>query len=195
LANHAPQVWTCDFLQCYDVFFRTLFLFFIIEHGSRRVVHVAVTRGPSDAWVAQQIREATAFGVGPRFLICDNDDKYGVLFEHAVSGVHTELLRTPYRAPKANAVCERLLGSVRRECLDHVLIFGECHARRVVREYSTFFNHSRPHQGIDQQIPELRPFPPPPDEEHRQVIGLPVLHVSSMTTDGLHDWIPAHSDG
>jgi len=84
LANHAPQIWACDFLQGYDVFFRTLFLFFIIEHSSRRVVHFAVTRSPSDAWVAQQIREATAFGAGPRFLICDNDDKYGVLFERAV---------------------------------------------------------------------------------------------------------------
>src|SRR5262249_48069358 len=78
LANHAPQIWACDFLQTYDVFFSTLFLFFIVEHGSRRVVHVAVTRSPSDAWLAQQIREATAFGTGPRFLIGDNDDKYGL---------------------------------------------------------------------------------------------------------------------
>ncbi len=176
LANHAPQIWACDFLQGYDVFFRTLFLFFIIEHSSRRVVHFAVTRSPSDAWVAQQIREATAFGAGPRFLICDNDDKYGVLFERAVAGVHTELLHTPYRAPKANSLCERFLGSARRECLDHLLIFSEGHARRVVQEYVTFFNHSRPHQGIGQQIPEPLPFPLHPEEERRQVIGLPVLH-------------------
>ena len=176
LANHAPQIWACDFLQSYDVFFRTLFLFFIIEHGSRRVVHFAVTRTPGDAWVAQQIREATAFGIGPRFLICDNDDKYGVLFERAVAGVHTELLHTPFQAPKANSLCERFLGSVRRECLDFILIFNEGHARRVVGEYVTFFNHSRPHQGIAQQIPESPTFPPPPDEERGQVIGLPVLH-------------------
>ena len=176
LANHAPQIWACDFRQSYDVFFRTLFLFFIIEHGSRRVVYFAVTRSPSDAWVAQQIREATAFGIGPRFLICDNDDKYGVLFEHAVGGLHTELLHTPFQAPKANAVCERFLGSVRRECLDHIVIFSEGHAWRVLHEYVTFFNHSRPYQGIDQHIPEPLILPPLPDEEQRQVIGLPVLH-------------------
>ncbi len=176
LANHALQIWACDFLQSYDVFFRTLFLFFIIEHGSRRVVHVGVTRAPSDAWVAQQIREATAFGVGPRFLICDNDDKYGVLFERAVAGVHTELLHTPFQAPKANSLCERFLGTVRRECLDHVLIFSERHARRVVGEYVTFFNHSRPHQGIDQPILEPLDLPSPPEAERGQVIGLPVLH-------------------
>jgi transposase InsO family protein len=115
LANHAPQIWACDFLQSYDLFFRTLFLFFIIDHGSRRVVHVAVTRAPRDAWVAQQIREATAFGTGPRCLICDNDDKYGVLFERAVAGVHIELPHTPFQTPKANALCERFsrLGSPR----------------------------------------------------------------------------------
>jgi transposase InsO family protein len=176
LANHAPQIWACDFLQSYDLFFRTLFLFFIIEHGSRRVVHVAVTRSPSDAWVAQQIREATAFGVGPRFLICDNDDKYRVLFERAAAGVHTELRHTPFRAPRANSLCERFLGMVQRECLDHVLIFSEGHARRVINEYVTFFNHSRPHQGIGQHIPEPVPFPSFPEEKPRQVIALPVLH-------------------
>jgi putative transposase len=176
LANHAPQIWACDFLQSYDVFFRTLFLFFIIEHGSRRVVHFAVTRAPGDAWVAQQIREATGFGVAPRFLICDNDDKYGVLFERAVAGVHTELLHTPFQAPKANALCERFLGTVRRECLDHLLIFSASHARRVIREYVTFFNHRRPHQGINQQIPQPLFLIPLSQEEPRQVIGLPVLH-------------------
>jgi putative transposase len=176
LANHAPQIWACDFLQSYDVFFRTLFLFFIIEHGSRRVVHVAVTRAPSDAWVAQQIREATAFGVGPRFLICDNDDTYGVLFERAVAGVHTELLHTPFQAPKAKSLCERFLGTVRRECLDPILIFSEGHARRVVSEYVTFFNHCRPHQGIGQKIPDPLPLTPLVEEGQRQVIALPVLH-------------------
>ncbi len=148
----------------------------MIDHGSRRVVHVAVTRSPSDAWVAQPIREATAFGTAPRFLIGGNDDNYGVLFERAVAGVYTELLHTPFQAPKANAVCERFLGSVRRVCLDHIVLFSEGHARRVIGEYVTFFNHRRPHQGIDQHIPEPLTFPPLPDEERRQVIGLPVLH-------------------
>jgi putative transposase len=175
LANHAPQIWACDFLQTYDAFFRTLFVFFIIEHCSRRVVHVAVTRAPSDAWVAQQIREATPFETGPRFLICNNDDKYGLLFERAVAGVHSELLHTLFQAPKANALCERFLGTVRRECLDHILIFNAAHVRRLVNEYFTFFNHRRPHQGIDQQIPEPLTISPLPEAQQQQVISLPVL--------------------
>ncbi|MHB8629091.1 MAG: hypothetical protein ACYDBJ_22265 [Aggregatilineales bacterium] len=72
LANHAQEIWACDFVQTYDLFFRTIFVFFIIEHSSRRVVHFGITRSPSDEWIAQQIREATPFGVGSRFLICDN---------------------------------------------------------------------------------------------------------------------------
>jgi putative transposase len=163
-------------LQTYDVFFRTIFLFFIIEHGSRQLVHMAVTGCPSDAWVAQQVRETTDFGFGPRFLICDNDDKYGLQFEWAVAGTHIELLHTPFGAPKSNAICGRFLGSVRRERVDYILIFSEDHARRVVREYIAFFNHGRLHQGIDQRIPEPPAITPPLEQARHRVIGLPVLH-------------------
>jgi transposase InsO family protein len=151
LKNHGHEIWACDFLQVYDLLFRPLFLFFIVELGSRRVVHVGVTRAPSDAWVAQQVREATPFGTGPKYLIRDNDDKFGFQFKHAAAGI--KLLKTPAHAPKANAVCERFLGSVRRECLDHLLILGEGHLRRIVMEYVIYFNQARPHQGIGQQIP------------------------------------------
>jgi len=99
-----------------------MFLFFLIEHRSRRVVHVGVTRNPTDAWLAQQVRDATPFGVGPRFLICDNDAKYGLQFTHAAEGAGIEIIHTPYFTPKANAICERFIGSVRRECLDFILI-------------------------------------------------------------------------
>jgi putative transposase len=142
LKNHGSEIWACDFLQVYDLLFRPLFLFFIVEMGSRRVVHVGVTRSPSDAWVAQQVREATPFGTGPKYLIRDNDDKFGVQFKHAVAGI--KLLKTPVHAPKANAVCERFLGSVRRECLDHLLILSEGHLRRIVMEYVAYFNQARP---------------------------------------------------
>jgi transposase InsO family protein len=151
LRNHASQIWACDFLQTYDIFFRTIFVFVIIELGSRRVVHFRVTRNPTDQWTAQQLREATPFGEKPRYLICDNDDKYGDSFEQVTAGI--ELLKTPYKAPKANAICERFLGSLRRECLDHILILSERHLHRVVKEYLEYFNNARPHQGIEQRIP------------------------------------------
>src|SRR5262249_47504089 len=96
-------------------------------------------------------------------------------FERAAAGAHIQLLHTPFQAPRANSICERFLGSVRRECLDHVVLLSEGHARRVVNEYVAFFNQSRPHQGIDQQIPEAPTITPLPDLEWREVIGLPVL--------------------
>ncbi len=151
LNNHAPDTWACDFLQTYDLWFRAIFVFIIIELGSRRVVHFAVTRSPSDAWVARQLREATPFDVQPRFLIRDNDSKYGAAFARAASGI--EILRTPIRAPKANAICERFLGSVHRECLEHVWIVNERQLQRVMKEYVTYFNSARPHQGIGHRIP------------------------------------------
>jgi putative transposase len=147
-------VWACDFLPVIDLFFRQVYLFFIIELSSRRVVHFGVTSHPTDAWVAQQLREATPYGQTPRFLIRDRDSKYGEAFIRVAKGSSIEILKTPYRAPKANAICERFLGSVRRECLDHILVLGEGHLHRVIREYVEYFNHARPHQRIDQEIPE-----------------------------------------
>ena len=132
ITNHASEIWACDFLQTYDLFFRTIFVFIIIELGSRRIVHAGVTRSPSDTWVAQQLREATPFGEGPRFLIRDNDGKYGVQFEKVAVGSGIKVIRTPFGAPKANAKCERLMGSVRRECLDHILILSERHLGEMI---------------------------------------------------------------
>ncbi len=155
LHNHAHQVWACDFLPVYDLFFRPLFVFIIIELGTRRVMHFGVTRSPTDEWATQQLREATPFGQTPRFLVRDNDSTYGEKFAHVAVSSGIQVLRTPYRAPRANAFCERLLGSIRRECLDHILILGERHLHHVVKEYLQFYNSARPHQGIGQAIPEV----------------------------------------
>jgi putative transposase len=152
-----------------------MFVFVIIGLGSRRVVHFGVTRHPTDRWVSQQLREATPFGEEPRFLIRGNDSKYGTSFRRAAVGAGTEVLRTPYKAPRANAICERYLGSLRRECLDNFLLSGERHLHRVVREYIGHFNCARPHQGIEQRIPcgPAHPDRPPVDGEitSRPVLG------------------------
>ncbi len=173
LRNHAHDTWACDFLQTYDLWFRAIFAFIIIELGSRRVVHFAVTRSPSDPWVAQQLREATPFDVHPRFLLRDNDSKYGAAFARAASGI--EILRTPIRAPKANAICERFLGSVRRECLDHLWIVNERQLHGVMKEYVQYFNTARPHQGIGHRIPAA---PAEPDTQRNmgsRISAFPVL--------------------
>jgi putative transposase len=113
-----------------------------------------VTRHPTDAWVAQQLREATPFDQRPRYLIRDRDSKYGPSFTRVAAASGIREVRTAYRTPKQNATCERFLGSVRRACLDHVLVLGEAHLRRVLREYVAYCNGARPHQGLQQRIPE-----------------------------------------
>jgi transposase InsO family protein len=173
--NHAAGVWACDFLQVTDLFFRPLFAFFIIELQSRKVIHVNVTRSPTDPWVAQQLREATPYGQAPKYLIRDNDRKFGPNFARVAATSGIKILRTPYRTPRANAVCERFLGSVRRECLDHFLIFHEKQLHRLLKAYVVYFNQARPHQGLGQRIPDpLLPIAPLPNEASK-VIDIPVL--------------------
>jgi transposase InsO family protein len=180
IANHAGETWACDFVQTFDVFFRTVFVYFIVELGSRRIVHYGVTRSPGDFWVAQRVREATPYDEGPRFLIRDNDSKYGQCFTQVAKGRGIKVIRTPVRAPKANAICERFIGSVRRECLDHMLILGERHLYRLIGEYVTYFNHARPHQGLDQRIPV------PPEEDVCRIRGSDQRIVSYPVLGGLH---------
>src|SRR5215470_1829753 len=175
LHMHAEQIWACDFLPVTDLFFRSLFAFFIVELHSRRVIHVGVTRNPTDAWTAQQLREATAFGVGPKYLIRDNDGKFGVGFTRVAQTSHIEILKTPYYAPRANGICERFLGSVRRECLDHVLILHEKQLHRVLNAYMKYFNQARPHQGIRQQVPQGEVTSVPLDQRSDRIISVPIL--------------------
>jgi putative transposase len=148
------QKWACDFVQITDLFFRPLFAFFLIQPKSRRVIHVGVTRSPTDPWVAQHLREATPFGQAPKYLICDHDRKFGPCFAQVATTSDIEILKMPVHAPRANAVCERFLQSVRQECLDHLLILHEKQLQRVLNEYVAYFNLARPHQGIGQQFPE-----------------------------------------
>ncbi len=152
LRNHT--VWACDFLQIHDIWFRPIFAFFIVDVNSKRVVHVGVSRNPTEQWTAQQLRDATPFGDAPRFIIRDRDGKFGSSFDRVAMCANMRVLKTAVRAPLMNSVCERFLGSVRRECLDHVLIVGQRHLLHVLREYAfDYFNGQRPHQGIAQQVP------------------------------------------
>ncbi len=154
LRNHT--VWACDFLQAYDLWFRPIFAFFIIDVNAKCVVYFAVTRAPTQVWTAQQLRNATPFGQGPKLIIRDRDDKFGAVFDRVATGAGIRVLRSAIRAPLMNSVCERFLGSVRRECLDHMIILGDVHLQHVLAEYSlSYFNTARPHQGIGQRVPVL----------------------------------------
>jgi hypothetical protein len=157
IRNHSGDIWACDFLQLYDVFFRPLFAFFFVVHRTREVIHFNVTLWPTDLWAAQQLREATPFGAGPRYLIRDNDDKLGKRFATVAEGTEIAVAKIPPRSPILNPICERFLGSVRRECLDHVVILNERQLRSVLNQYvEIYFNRARPHQGLRQRIPVPR---------------------------------------
>jgi transposase InsO family protein len=171
LENHAKYIWACDFIQTYDIWFRPIFAFFIINLGTREVVHVAATRTPTQQWTAQQLRNATPFGEGPRFLIRDRDNKFGADFDRAAEGLGTRVVKTAVRTPDMNATCERFLGSVRRECLDHLIILTERQLLGVLTEYVRYFNDARPHQSLDQNSPNGVHRP----AQSGEVIALPVL--------------------
>ena len=175
LRNHAANIWACDFLQVTDLFFRPLFAFFLIELKTRKVIHVGVTRSPSDAWVAQQLREATPYGQAPKYLIRDNDSKFGPCFTRVATSSGIKLLKTPVHAPRANAICERFMRSVRQECLDHLLILQEKQLQRVLKAYVVYFNQTRPHQGIGQQIPEQVGLVHSSQGASNKVIARPVI--------------------
>jgi Integrase core domain len=178
LRNHAAEVsgvGACDFLQVNDLFFRSLFAFFIIDLKSRKVIHVNVTRSPTDLWVAQQLREATRYGERPRYLIRDNDRKFGPSFTRAATMSGIKVLRTPYRAPRANAICERFLGSVRRECLDHFLIFHKKQLHHLLNAYVLYFNQARSHQGLQLRIPDPPALSASVSHQSNKMISVPVL--------------------
>jgi transposase InsO family protein len=105
-------------VQTYDLFFRAIFVFVVIEHHSRKVIRYGITRSPSDQWVAQQLKEATAYGVAPQYLLHDNDSKYGTRFFSVVSSTGSQEFTIPPHSRNLNAICERFISSLRRECLD-----------------------------------------------------------------------------
>jgi transposase InsO family protein len=153
LKNQAGNIWACDFTVVNDWLFRQWYIFVVLELKTRRIIHTSVTKYPTDEWTAQQLREATPWGKGPKYLIRDRDSRYATHFSAVAVSTGIKELQTPYRTPQANGICERFMGSLRRECLDHVLIHDDKHLERVTTEYTTYFNQERPHQGIEQRVP------------------------------------------
>jgi len=174
IKNHVRDIWACDFTVVHDLFFRPIYIFVILELKTRRVVHAAVTVLPTDTWTAQQLREATPWDSGPRYLIRDRDRKYGPQFSCVATSTGIKELKTPYRTPKANAFCERFMGSLKRDCLDHMLVMSRKQIERLVREYVSHYNNVRPHQGIHQRIPgryDEKGFP----SQSGKIISEPIL--------------------
>jgi transposase InsO family protein len=160
LANHIDQIAAADFFVVPTVTYRLLFALVILTHRRRHVAHVAVTAHPTAAWTAQQLREAFPEDTAPRYLIHDRDHAFAALAATA-NGMGIEELRTAARSPWQNAYAERLIGSIRRECLDHVIVVNETGLARVLSRYLVYYHQSRTHLSLAKDSPHPRPIAPP----------------------------------
>lgn len=151
--NHLNQILACDFFTTTTWSFRQIYVLFFLKLDTREVVHWAASEHPTREWTTQQLREATAWCRGPRFLIRDRDDRFGPGFDDVARACGTRVLRTPVRTPVANAYAERLVGSIRRECLDHLCIRSQRSLEAFLREYFDYYNSARPHQALERRVP------------------------------------------
>ena len=172
LRNHGDGIAAMDFFTVPTVHLRVLYCFFIIGHDRRRVLHVNATFNPTSAWVIQQLREAFPFDTAPRHLIFDRDSIFGSAVVKFVKALGTKPCRTAFRSPWQNGVAERWIGSVRRELLDHVVVLGERHAVRLIRQYIAWYHPDRTHLGLGKDRPEGRAVTPRPSGTAR-VVALP----------------------
>jgi transposase InsO family protein len=164
LSAQAGAILAVDFAHVDTVLLRRLYVLVVIEHGRRRVHIAGITAHPTGAWVTQQARNLLMeLGEGAdrfRFLIRDRDSKFTAAFDAVFAGADIRIIRTPVRAPRANAIAERFIGTLRRECLDHLLITGPRHLTLVLQEYIEHYNTHRPHRSLHQQPPTGATSPP-----------------------------------
>ena len=162
LRNHLRTTSACDFFVVPTAAFRLLFCFVILSHDRRRILHFNVTAHPTAAWTTQQIREVFhGDGTEPRYLLRDRDGAYGDAFRRVVRAIGIREILTPPQSRWQNPYAERLIGSIRRECLDHLIILNEGHLRKILKEYVRYYNQSRPHLSLDRNAPIPRDMEPP----------------------------------
>ena len=183
--NHAQTIVACDFFVSVTATFRIIYVFVAMEIGSRRILHFNATRHPTAEWTIQQFREFLAFDHPYRFLIHDRDSIFSANLDGELRGFGIRVLRTPRRSPQANAFCERLIGTIRRECLDWIIPLSEGHLRTVLREFIWHYNRGRPHSALGPGIPE--PFQDKlPASPHRHKLPQGYKVFSSPILGGLH---------
>jgi len=161
LDNHARDIVAIDFFTVPTVTFRVLFCFIVLRHYRRVVAHFNFTAHPTAQWTAQQVIEAFPDDQAPRFLIRDRDSIYGDFFRRRVEHMGIEEVVIAYRSPWQSPYVERLIGSIRRECLDHVIILNERHLRRILTDYFHYYHSSRAHLSLDRNSPIEREIEPP----------------------------------
>jgi transposase InsO family protein len=170
LHNHAAGVAAMDLLVVPAIGFRLLYVLVILGHHRRRVLSFGVTSHPTAEWIARQITDAFPWTEAPRYLIRDRDAVYGPVVTRRLKSMGIRDRPTAPRSPRQNGYVELLIGSMRRECLDHVVVFGEAHLRRNVRGYVTYYNEARTHLSLRKDAPIHRPI-----QRFGRIISVPVL--------------------
>jgi putative transposase len=156
LRNHQEAIAAMDFFTVPTVQLRVLYGFVVLDHGRRRVLHVATTFNPTARWVVQQLREAFPYDTAPRYLLFDRDSIFSQAVVEFVKTIGSEPVRTAYRSPWQNPFVERWIGSCRRDLLDHVVVLNEEHLLRLLREYVAYYHHDRTHLGLEKDAPITR---------------------------------------
>jgi len=183
--THAQAILACDFFTVVTARFRILYVFVAMEVGTRKSAHFNVTAHPTADWTLQQFREVTMGEASYRFILHDRDSIYSAELDSALKAMDLRILKTPFQAPQANAFCERLIGTVRRECLDFVIPLTDQHLRSLLKEWVTHYNQGRPHSSLGPGIPD-----PESRYQRAQPCGhhIPSSHrvVAKAVLSGLH---------
>ncbi|MBX7166841.1 MAG: integrase core domain-containing protein [Pirellulales bacterium] len=172
LAEHVRDIAAIDFFVVPTATFRLLYVFFVLSHDRRRILHFNVTANPTAEWTAQQIAEAFPFETAPRLLVRDRDSIYGDAFKRRVESLDIDEVVTAARSPWQNPYAERFVGTARRECLNHFIILNERHLKRLISKFLGYYHGSRTHQGLDGDCPEHRKVEPP---ELGPVVSVPLV--------------------
>lgn len=170
LSNHTECLAAMDFFTVPTAGFRVLYVFIVLNHDRRQVAHFNVTEHPTARWTAQQLTEAFPFDTAPGYLLRDRDAIYGEKVQRRIRSLGIEEVVTAPRSPWQNPFCERVIGSFRRDCLDHVIVINERHLRRILREYIDYYHTCRTHLSLNKDPPETRTVESP---EMGNVVAFP----------------------
>jgi transposase InsO family protein len=184
--THAQAIVACDFCVAVTATFRFFYVFVILEHATHRILHVNVTVHPTANWTLQQLREAIPSDHVYRFLIHDRDSIFSHALDQGICHLGLRVLKMPPHSPQANALCERLLGTLRRECLDFVIPLTENHLRRLLQEWAWHYNAGRPQMALGPGIPQPPASLPVPRQAHRHRLPTHLHVVVHPILGGLH---------
>jgi putative transposase len=186
LKNHAAAIIACDFFVVASASFRIFYVLVVMEHASRRIIHLNLTSHPTAAWTLQQLREAVPSDYRYRFILHDRDAIFSTQLDSSVTHLGLEVIKTPVRSPQANSLCERLIGTLRRECLDWIIPVSEQHLRKTLGAWLAHFNSGRPHASLGPGLPDQVVKLPVPLQRQRHRFDRASRVVAHPVLNGLH---------